>query len=425
MAAPQHAQQYSPLELTAVHAIACKSSAHRRGYAQESQGQGQGQDYKIVASGAAAPRCPKKNYQTPLLNRMYYCRVVAIRAMLGVAVDAIGRELTLSLSAGAATPGPGSSRNIQLLVLGAGFELFDDLPEHVTVFLVDLPGITAARREADRDREGAGPGRGRGGIRLVAADLRDTAQLLTNLASAGFETALPSIVLLESVLSYIGDAHVNSLLQCLRSSIPWVNLLVYDVTLPKARGGFAQYTQKSFERGKAPLLSARASPLEFALNLRSTGWPHVCSCTVQQALTLFVSPDRARMPMALEPFDEFAALAVLNKQYIVAFAGNNFHQFQSMLCIPSQIYCPSSLDAEVSTHTTADQSDCAGAESPVLPTPTTSTHPPTTPTVSAADRLRVLQVRIDLLLTRVLSVQLARAAGGQRRQQEDINNILV
>lgn len=374
-------QQYTPLELTAVHAIACKSSAHRRGYQD-----GHADKAAAVASDAAAPNCPKKNYQTPLLNRMYYCRVIVIRALLAAAVRAAADGGLSTVS--------GCSRKIQLLVLGAGFELFEHMPANVTVFLVDLPGITAARRAAEADTGS--------NMRLVAADLRDPAQLMHNLSLAGFVRSDPSIILLESVLSYINKIDVDNLLQMLYRDIPSVTLLVYDVTLPASRGGFSAYTQKSFGRGKAPLLSARGSPLDFSINLRRIGWAHSCCCSVQQALKLFVSKEKALMSMALEPFDEFSALAVLNEQYIVAWAGSNADHFQSIIQgtaataaspAPAQDNDQDAVAAQLSVG-----ADEEGRRETVSNRSVSS---------SIDDRLRNLEARIDILLTRVIALTVA------------------
>lgn len=357
---------YTPLELTAVHAIACKSSAHRRGYNRITT-----TDQKTepatggIASGAAAPHCPKKNYQTPLLNRMYYNRCVVVRSML----DSIIRSIESQLSS------CWKSNSIQLLVLGAGFELFD-LPENISVFLVDLPGITEARSKAESCKPN---------VHLVAADLRDSDALLESLQRNGFDSSLPAIILLESVLSYIADCHVNSLLRCLHESIAWANILIYDVTIPNTRGGFADYTLKSFQRGNAPLLSARASPLQLCMNLRGNGWKHVCSCSIQRALDIFVEAEKTRVPMLLEPFDEFSALAVLNTQYVVAWAGNNTAQFSSILDIPSELVSEE-IDRE-------------------------HREPTTTSDGATSNRLKVLNARIDLLLVRVIATEASRRQG--------------
>lgn len=351
------ANRYTPLELTAVHAIACKSSANRRGYNDVSSAIA-GTDGSIarpaVGSNAAASHTPKKNYQTPLLNRMYYYRSVAVKCIL----EQMFRSINLEQAHSAAT------NAVQLLVLGAGFELFDYLPGNVNVFLVDLPGITEARKAVEKSSVN---------VFFVAADLRDANGLFRNLHEVGFKSSNYSVVLLESVLSYIENRHVDSLLQSIRENILHSSVLIYDVTLPALCGGFSEYTEKNFKRGNAPLQSARASALEVSLNLRCNGWKHVCSCDIQHALDMFVASDKTRIPMILEPFDEFSALALLNAQYVVAWASN---------------------------------SSCLFEKIPVTLSDNTKEDDRSRNEITIQHRLIVLQARIDLFLGRLLSFEL-------------------
>lgn len=295
--------EYSPLELTAVHAIACKSSFHRRGY-----DTGSGSTETSVSSQAAYAHSPKKNYQTPLLNRMYFCRCLAIKSVLAKAFVSIKGE-----SVGSRT---------QLLVLGAGFEMYTFVPHDIDIFLVDLPTIISARKAVDEDRPH---------VHLVAADLRNTSQLMHNLVQSAFNVGFPTVILIESVLSYLDSGCVNTLLRHLNQSIAWATVIIYDVLLPEGSGGFSQYTEKCFERGKTALLSAHKSTHDMKRNMHENSWPFACCFSVEHMLNLFSRPEELTIPMSIEPFDEFASLALLNQHYVVCWAGNNEKQFKNIL----------------------------------------------------------------------------------------------
>ena len=264
---------------TAAEASACKSSARAMGLSAETT-------------------C------SPLLARLYLLRAAVVERLVRVS---LARQPT---------------QPTQLLVLGAGLEDYSHFG--VKAFLVDLPPVVAERASRGLVSESQVS---------IAADLRDPPRLLQTLHQAGFRGNQPTVVLLEFVLSYLERRSVEGLLSRL-AEFPQAVLLLFDPILPPPTSSpvdFHTHFFASFASRHAPLLSCSASTEEHCLLLRSCGWRHVSSMSVQNAIRCFLTSTERKVPAGRDVFDEYGSLAVLNKHYIITIASNGKHIFDGTL----------------------------------------------------------------------------------------------
>jgi O-methyltransferase involved in polyketide biosynthesis len=194
----------------------------------------------------------------------------------------------------------------QLLVLGAGFESYKTISNINRVYLVDLPSIIAERRaKSDIDSEKC---------ILIAADIT-SADFMDILISFGFDISVKTIVIAESVFSYLEESRLKSLLETLSKSLMQAAMVVYDVTVPVGSGGYSSSTKACFDRSRATIKSAHISTVDAARFYCGAGWVFVVSFTVQQAISALCPEVSMMRAIDAEPFDEFSSLALLNKQY--------------------------------------------------------------------------------------------------------------
>jgi hypothetical protein len=84
--------------------------------------------------------------------------------------------------------------------------------------------------------------------------------------------------------------------------------------------GFAQMMADKFEDRKAPILHSIETK-EIQRNfILSCKWEYVLTLNMYQALHCILTAKERRVPILLEPFDEFTSLALLHRLYGVTFA---------------------------------------------------------------------------------------------------------
>ena len=265
--------------------------------------------------------------QTPLLNRFYHARSKIVHRMVSYSIDA------LALS---------KKQVVQILMLGAGLDtsLETSCGENTnvaTIFAVDLPEVIEARQRVTTAAVN------NKAVILVAADLRDVNTLWQRLHDQGFDRSIPTVVLLECVLCYINTSHVSSLLTSLSESLHGGAMMVlYDPIVPLnllspindndnpviLSHGYAHMLYAKFKERGAPLLHC-VNSIELSQNFiqSSCHWPHVTCHNIHDALRCFFTAAEREIPCTAEPFDEFNALALLNRMYGVTLAGNDGPSF--------------------------------------------------------------------------------------------------
>ena len=266
--------------------------------------------------------------QTPLLNRFYHARSKLVHRMVSYSID------TLALS---------KQHGVQLLMLGAGLDTSLEIAcnecTHVTtIFAVDLPEVIEARQRVATSVNNKG-------VILVSADLRDVKTLWQRLQDQCFNCAIPTVVLLECVLCYIDTSHVTSLLSSLSENLHGGAMMVlYDPIVPhnhssldshKTSHGYSHMLYSKFKERGAPLLHCLDSIESYQNFIQSCcHWPHVTCYNIHDALRCFFTAVEREIPCTAEPFDEFNALALLNRMYGVTLAGNDgvsFHRTWTQL----------------------------------------------------------------------------------------------
>jgi hypothetical protein len=246
----------------------------------------------------------KIRFQPPLLNRLYFYREVVIRA-------AVKKALVLPHG----FEGPLDAR--QILVLGAGLDRceysLDSEGDYVVYsFEVDFPSVIEDRRQIHtfHDEESAAVSRNT----LVALDLAAD-DALEVIVRHGLKPNLHTVVIAESVLTYMRQDRVEALMRSLTAYMSSVCLVSYDPILPPGKRGFSAQTALCFASNNTPLVSAAASQSELS-SCSALVWKSVTTLSVQQAIAV-LCPRVPSIPVALEPFDEFASMALLNKQYVL------------------------------------------------------------------------------------------------------------
>jgi hypothetical protein len=304
---------------TSREALACKASAR-------------------VSSGSERGRdADSAKRKTPLLNRIYQTRSNIMHKLVQCA----------------ARSAPGAVQ-VQLLLLGCGLDTSYNAYA-ARVYAVDFESVVRERESASASASASTPFR----VAYLGWDLRERG-LLTALRGKGFDPQAPTVVLVECVLGYIDRESVDALLQEL-SSLACAALLLYDPLLPKHSvgdgngvgdgtgdgDGFASMTLQKFATRGAPLLSCNSSPTQYASTLRRVGWLHSTAVSVNGAVCAFLSPEERtgnaragagagggsinRDITYVEPFDEFASLALLQNSYAVALASNNSSWFGGLM----------------------------------------------------------------------------------------------
>ena len=266
----------------------------------------------LCKRSTAASIASEVTSSSPLLHRIYFYRRLCIQKLILACIDPLPSSQTVKMN--------------QLLVLGAGL---DDYSAYSSLFsaviCVDLPAVITSRRDLYPLSQDI----------LIAADLNDSSSLFRQLALvSSFSFSAPTVILTEFVLGYVRTSAVESLLSVLARQFTHAVLISYDLCLPAPSDSphpvnYYQKMLSSFANRKAPLLTCLPSKEAQSSLFFEKGWPHVWTCTVQDFLLLFTNPEERAYTNKGEPFDEYASLAVLHKQYVVTLASSNCVAFGS------------------------------------------------------------------------------------------------
>lgn len=240
--------------------------------------------------------------RSPLLNRVYHARFVVIHQLLSKSLQACRKV----------------SNNSQLLILGAGLDTSIDKYD-TKRFKVDLsiPASNISPKSI-----------------FIEGNLNNISVVFDRLQANGFNNMLPTVVLLECVLSYLSADSVDSILEYISHELPSVLILLYDPILPKpcVTNGYSTAMLEHFQSQGAPLLSVHESPEDILHRMKRNGWDNILCGTMSQALASLVTAKNRRILAELEPFDEFAALAILHRSYAVTLASTSSNLFVDCLC---------------------------------------------------------------------------------------------
>ena len=158
----------------------------------------------------------------------------------------------------------------------------------------------------------------------MAADLRDPAALLTALHGAGFDARTPTVVVMECVLAYMPREDVGRLLQTLNMALERHLTISYDPLFSR-RSGYATDMMRAFARRGAPVHFSNASADAHHAFFRDCGGAHVACIDMLDSMKAWGQDDTHAV--FAEPFDEFHALALTQRHYVVTLTGSSEEDF--------------------------------------------------------------------------------------------------
>lgn len=213
---------------------------------------------------------------------------------------------------------------IQVLDLGCGLDPSYPFLSNYNAYCVDLLSTVESSaafqcRSADSN------------LHFLPFDLCDCSGLIKSIEALGFHCNLPTLVLMECVSCYLPAESVNTLLKLLSSSLLLAVFIAYDPFSGTAGNGFISESLLKFQRRGAPLLSVVSSPVEVMTRLRTCGWKHSISYTIQQALQSLVEPRKRSLYVQGEVFDEYASLFQLLNMYSLSIAATHQSLFEIII----------------------------------------------------------------------------------------------
>lgn len=282
----------SGIEHTAVRALACKLNARKYEKHEENTSKEEEEEEREENT----PQIPKRKPQTPILNRFYFNRSIVVKTVLNKSLQA-AQSLCKA------------GNRVQLLVLGAGLDDYNF--DSCDIYLVDLPQVI------DIIDINAKPN-----TTYIKADIRNQ-DLIELLERRGLNLTFPTIILIESVLSYISTDNCLLLMGRLSKKLSQSLVLIYDIHLPSDNNRLTNCIKSFFSKNNAPLLSPSTSLSSYSTQLKDLGFANGCCLPIQEALQIFVTSTDVYSRTFEEPFDEFSSLSVLNKLYFIAIASNS------------------------------------------------------------------------------------------------------
>ncbi|KAK9824836.1 hypothetical protein WJX81_004800 [Elliptochloris bilobata] len=275
--------------------------------------------------------------RSPLINRGYYSRVMALRNLL---YQFLGR----------ANMFPGQP--LQVLSLGAGYD--------TTFFQLEAQGLAPARfyevdlREVTqrkaatiaavpdlRDRLGASAAvDAEAGIvsserySLLPADLREPEALAPALRAAGLDEAAPTFVLAECVLVYLAPEEGAALVRCLGALLRCAAFVLYEQIRPD--DAFGQQMVRNLESRGCPLRGLPGTPDLEAQRRRFTdnAWQRAEAADMDIIHRCHLDPIDRQRAERLEIFDEFEEWHLIQAHYCIAVGINDDRGFFQGVSFP-------------------------------------------------------------------------------------------
>ena len=239
---------------------------------------------------------------------------------------------------------------VQLLLLGPGLDESFQTAEYLDagvgmIFAVDLPEVIA-QREREASSVSGSPE-----IVNMSFDLNaGGGGLLQALEVNRFDSSIPTIVVLEMVMGYVGECAVSSGLLPFLASLPTC-VVTYDAMLnPQTSFGTSLFCE--FARHGTPLLCTRSSPRTLAKLFISSGFGSAVCHTISDALQLLgLGANSSSLQVEANTadrviFDEHAALGVLLSRYTISLCGSLLLGTAALL--PSALAFPASASGQQS-----------------------------------------------------------------------------
>lgn len=240
--------------------------------------------------------------------------------------------------------GKGPSK-CQILIFGAGIDTsyenhltamhnrFPDLYKlHFNIYVLDSESVLRKRERL--------PTIPNQSVFHVPVDLRHWPTVYEQLSANGFlfkdkaDTDVCTIAIEECVFCYIDETFVHTIIQeMVRVFHEDTLFLRYSPLLSTRTGELAKSLSVSMRDGfasrGAPILSGEDSVGMVEERFHRSGWMRTLCMDVQTALKAVMTPEEVIIPAMLDPFDEFASLATINRYYAIAVSSLSVDLFQS------------------------------------------------------------------------------------------------
>ena len=236
----------------------------------------------------------------------------------------------------------------QILIFGAGIDTsyenhliamhkrFPDLYKlHFNIYVLDSESVLRKRERL--------PTIPNQSVFHVPVDLRHWPTVYEQLSANGFlfkdkaDTDVCTIAIEECVFCYIDETFVHTIIQEMVRVFHEDTLFLRYSPLLFTRTGELATERKSlsvsmrdgFASRGAPILSGEDSVGMVEERFHRSGWMRTLCMDVQTALKAVMTPDEVIIPAMLDPFDEFASLATINRYYAITVSSLNVDLFQS------------------------------------------------------------------------------------------------
>mmetsp|Transcript_10523 Transcript_10523/g.27052 ORF Transcript_10523/g.27052 Transcript_10523/m.27052 type:complete len:306 (+) Transcript_10523:53-970(+) len=248
----------------------------------------------------------------PIIHRGYFIRAHAVFVTAKWFVDTVGA----------------AGHEPQVVNLGCGFDtLYWRLLDHDVVptggfFEVDMPSVVA-KKEGTLARNAetlAAHARGGGApYRLMAADLRESTEVMRSLEGAGFDPSKPTLFVSECVLVYLETHQTTKLLATLAAAVTDGCYINYEMIQP--HDAFGKVMVRNLETRGCPLRGLEGCPDLKAQESRfqDAGWQPRPAKDMNAVFGMLSEKDMARV-RKLEIFDEIEEWELISAHYCISTA---------------------------------------------------------------------------------------------------------
>jgi tRNA wybutosine-synthesizing protein 4 len=175
--------------------------------------------------------------------------------------------------------------------------------------------------------------------KLIAADLRELAELGEKLKRAGLNDSVPTLFLAECVLIYMSSKHSDAVLRWIaQDAVPcaFTGVVVYEQTNPD--DAFGRVMVDNLKLRGCPLLGISAYPTldsHRGRYLKVAGFSSVSIANMNKVCDEKIPAEEYKRISKLEIFDEFEEWRLMQSHYFIAvgskFSQTQFHEFQQFI----------------------------------------------------------------------------------------------